>query len=70
MALVQWFHDSGARFVRLSFRPDNRGANPLFGGGGELMPRDLVNVSVVDYGVTSVAAVRHAVRRSSTPCSP
>jgi hypothetical protein len=60
MALVQWFHDSGARFVRLSFRPDNRGANPLFGGVGELMPRDLVNVSVVDYGMTSVAAVRHA----------
>jgi hypothetical protein len=60
MALVQWLHDSGARFVRLTFRPNNRGANPLFGGVGELMPRDLVNVSVVDYGISPVAGVRVA----------
>ena len=58
MALVQSLHDSGARFVRLSFRPDNRGANPLFGGVAELMPPGVVNQSVVDYGMTPIAAVR------------
>jgi len=58
MALVQWFHDSGVRFVRLSFRPNNRGANRLFAGVAEVLPHDLVNVSVVDYGTNPVAAVR------------
>jgi Methyltransferase domain len=58
MELVRWFHDSGARFARLSFRPDNRGTNRLFGGVAELLPHDLVSTSVVDYGMAPIAAVR------------
>jgi hypothetical protein len=58
MELVRWFHDSGARYARLSFRPDNRGTNRLFGGGAEFMPHDLVSTSVVDYGMAPIAAAR------------
>lgn len=57
MGLVQWFHDSGVRFARLSFRPDNPGTNRLFGDVAQILPADVASLSVVDYGMTPVGAL-------------
>jgi hypothetical protein len=57
IGLVQWFHDAGVRFARLSFRPNNPGTNRLFGDVAEMLPPDVASVSVADYGMTSISTL-------------
>ena len=52
LALSEWGHDVGIKFARFSFRPNNPGTNALFGGVAERLPRELVSLSRVDYGLT------------------
>jgi hypothetical protein len=57
-ALVQWFHDAGVEYARLSFRPSNPGTNRLFGAVPRRLPAHLAHAAVVDYAVIADGAER------------
>ena len=60
IALVEGLHDEGVAHIRLTFRPENRGTNRLFGDVAVRLAPELRSFELVDYGLAGVKRLRLA----------